>query len=213
MERIINLFEYTSNLIKGRPGHQGSQGNRAPTRPWGVAGGAEGPSLGEAGGWGCVCPKHPASISPAGWPIVHQPESLPPACSLFRAQGAGLCNFLPDVQRQGPQPSGVTAFAAGRTQTGAARVATPRLVCHPREDCGRAPSPPWPLSMAVSLTYRRSEPSKKKTNQTRELAVGLGRPPPSRELTLLRALPTLPLQGLDSRVGYQPGPWRGVARI
>ena len=97
MERIINLFEYTSNLIKGRPGHQGSQGNRAPTRPWGVAGGAEGPSLGEAGGLGCVCPKHPASISPAGWPIVHQPESLPPACSLFRAQGAGLCNFLPDV--------------------------------------------------------------------------------------------------------------------
>lgn len=108
MERIINLFEYTSNLIKGGPSRQGSQGNRASKRPWGVASRAEGPSLGKAGGGEFVCPKHPASISPAGRPTVHQPESLPPACSLFRAQSDGLCNFLPDVQRQGPQTSGVS---------------------------------------------------------------------------------------------------------
>ena len=50
-----------------------------------------------------------------------------------------------------------------------------RLVCHPWEDCGRAPSPPRPQSWVVSLTFRRPQShEKKKTNQTRELAVELG---------------------------------------
>lgn len=174
MERIINLFEYTSNLIKEGPSHQGSQGSRASTWPWGVVSRAEGPSLGKAG----VCV---SSISPAGRPTVHQPESLPPACSLFRAQRDGLRHFLPDVQRQGPQMSGVTSLTAGKTQTGAARVVTPRLVCLPREDCRWAPSPPGPQSWAVSLTFRRPQSHGKKQNKTRHgnLRLNLARPPPS----------------------------------
>lgn len=41
-------------------------------------------------------------------------------------------------------------------------MVTPRLVCRPWEDCGWAPSPPWPQSWVVSLTFRRPQSHEKK---------------------------------------------------
>lgn len=54
-----------------------------------------------------------------------------------------------------------------------------RLVCHPWEDCGWAPSPPRPQSWVVSLTFRRPQSHEKK-KQTRHvnLRLNLARPPP-----------------------------------
>lgn len=60
MERIINLFEYTSNLIRG-PGHRGSRHDRAWHSPRDCAQG------GGPGREGAVCgrPRAGAPVQPA----------------------------------------------------------------------------------------------------------------------------------------------------
>lgn len=69
MERIINLFEYTSNLIRGAS-PSGSQHNWAPTWPRGIVSGVEQPSLQKEGG---VCdPSPPPRLLS---PLYVQPKS------------------------------------------------------------------------------------------------------------------------------------------
>ena len=110
MERIINLFEYTSNLIKGGgPAARAARATEPRHGPGEWRAGRRGPAWGKRGVGGlCVPSTPPPSPQPAGPLYISQKVSLLPAPSsglkvtgfvtfflMFNARAPRLLGFRP----------------------------------------------------------------------------------------------------------------------